>query len=57
MSPDHRSLAPRPAEQLPEPLGTIAEALKRIRYGVIQLTVHDGKVMQLDVTERSRFNA
>jgi len=39
-----------------EPLQVVAEALERLRYGAIQLTVHDGKVMQVDVTERRRFN-
>ncbi|PKP63227.1 MAG: DUF2292 domain-containing protein, partial [Alphaproteobacteria bacterium HGW-Alphaproteobacteria-9] len=28
----------------------------RLRYGAIQLTVHDGRVMQIDVTERKRLN-
>ena len=41
--------------QLPEHLRHVAEALERLRYGVIQLTVHDGKLMQVDVTERRRF--
>ena len=40
---------------LPEHLRVVAEALERLRYGVIQLTVHDGKLMQVDVTERRRF--
>jgi hypothetical protein len=40
---------------LPEHLTVIADALTRLRYGVIQLTVHDGKLMQVDVTERRRF--
>ena len=40
---------------LPEHLRVIAEALERLSYGVIQLTVHDGKLMQVAVTERRRF--
>jgi hypothetical protein len=40
---------------LPEHLRVVAEALERLSYGVIQLTVHDGKLMQVDVTERRRF--
>ena len=40
---------------LPEHLRVVAEALERLRYGVIQLTVHDGRLMQVDVTERRRF--
>ena len=41
--------------ELPEHLRIVAEALERLRYGVVQLTVHDGKLMQIDVTERRRF--
>lgn len=33
----------------------VIETLQRLRFGVIQLTVHDGKLMQVDVTERRRF--
>jgi hypothetical protein len=40
---------------LPEHLRVVAEALERLSYGVIQLTVHNGKLMQVDVTERRRF--
>ena len=40
---------------LPEALALVSEALGRLRYGAIQLTVHDGRVMQIDVTERKRL--
>lgn len=36
-------------------LDAVADALSRLRYGAVHLTVHDGKVVQLDVTERQRF--
>lgn len=36
-------------------LRAVAEAVDRLRYGVVQLTIHDGRVVQLDVTERQRF--
>lgn len=36
-------------------LEAVAAALSRLRYGAVHLTVHDGKVVQLDVTERQRF--
>lgn len=36
-------------------LAAVAEALSKMRYGAVHLTVHDGKVVQLDVTERQRF--
>ncbi|MET0178922.1 MAG: YezD family protein [Novosphingobium sp.] len=37
-------------------LASVAEALERLRYGAIQLTVHDGRLVQLEVTERQRFS-
>ena len=36
-------------------LEAVAEAISRLRYGAIELTVHDGRVVQLEVTERQRF--
>lgn len=37
------------------PLQQVAAALSRIQFGTIQLTVHNGKLVQLDVTKRQRF--
>jgi len=47
----------RPAKStlVPEALAAVSEALSRLRYGAIQITVHDGKVMQIDITERKRL--
>ncbi|WDA40199.1 YezD family protein [Erythrobacter sp. BLCC-B19] len=50
--PEKHSTTPR---VLPEALALVSDALGRLRYGAIQLTVHDGKVMQIDVTERKRL--
>lgn len=36
-------------------LDQVADALNALRYGAIQLTIHDGKLVQLDITERRRF--
>ena len=36
-------------------LASVAEALGRLRYGAIQLIVHDGRLVQIEVTERQRF--
>lgn len=55
MQPVDTSLRKDAGTTKAEPLTVVAEALARLRYGVIQLTVHDGKVMQVDVTERRRF--
>jgi hypothetical protein len=40
---------------LSEPLRTVLDALNTLRFGAIQLTVHDGKLVQVDITERKRF--
>lgn len=40
---------------LSEPLRAVLDALNRLRFGAIQLTVHDGKLVQVDITERKRF--
>lgn len=34
---------------------TALDALDKLRFGVIQLTVHEGKLVQVDVTERHRY--
>jgi hypothetical protein len=37
-------------------LDLVSEALARLRFGAINLVVHDGKVVQIDVTEKKRLN-
>ncbi len=36
-------------------LGEVLMALRRVRHGTVSLSVQDGKVVQLDVTEKRRF--
>lgn len=36
-------------------LEILRQALARMRFGAIQLTVHEGKLVQMDVTEKRRF--
>lgn len=45
----------RVARETAEPLAAVAEAIGRLKYGAIVLTLHDGKVVQMEVTERQRF--
>jgi hypothetical protein len=53
---DHKTPAPEPSgAAISTMVAAITEALGRLRYGSVHLTVHDGKVVQLDVTERQRF--
>ena len=52
----HDSLLHDPATGLPpDVLVALHEALERLRFGVVQLTVHEGRIVQLDVTEKHRF--
>lgn len=43
------------SDQRERALVAINEALDGLRYGTIILTVHDSKVVQLEVTEKKRF--
>ena len=36
-------------------LTVVAEKVKSIRYGVVQIVIHDSKVVQIERTERTRF--
>ena len=42
--------------RLPIPLSAIEEAIAKLRYGTVVLTVHEGRLVQMDVTERHRFS-
>lgn len=44
--------APPPA---PLPLDAIQEAVESIRFGVVQLIIQDGRVVQIDKTEKIRL--
>ena len=52
-TPQRESLPPGKVAAIA--LDAVAEAISRLRYGAIELTVHDGRVVQLEVTERQRF--
>jgi len=36
-------------------LATIRDHLETIRFGSIALTIHEGRIVQLEVTEKRRF--
>ncbi|MCR2804676.1 YezD family protein [Paenibacillus soyae] len=38
-------------------LKRIIDQVQGLAYGVVQITVHDGQIVQIDRTERSRFDA
>jgi len=37
-------------------LVNILKAIKSIRYGSVEITIHDAKVVQIDKTEKMRFD-
>ena len=46
------SLSPAPADL---PIAAIQEAVESIRFGVVQLIIQDGRVVQIDKTEKIRL--
>jgi hypothetical protein len=40
---------------LPEWVPLVVEKVAGLRYGVVQLVVHDGRVTQIDRTEKTRI--
>lgn len=42
-------------EEVPRAVQTVLEALAKLKFGAIQLTVHEGRLVQVDVTERHRY--
>ncbi|SDR71200.1 YezD family protein [Opitutus sp. GAS368] len=50
------SLHPKSGEQ-PEWLRVVQEKVESLRYGVVQLVVHDGRVTQIERTEKTRLVA
>ncbi|HEY3899161.1 MAG TPA: YezD family protein [Chthoniobacter sp.] len=51
-----------PTEVVAEPipvtpwLAVVADSVKSIRYGVVQIVIHDARVVQIERTERTRFD-
>lgn len=40
-----------------ESLASVREALTGLRFGMVALTVHEGRVVQIDVTEKKRLKS
>jgi len=55
------SAVPASAQENPAPAGgkawlsVVEEKVRQLRFGVVQLTIHEGKVVQIDSTERTRL--
>ena len=56
-APTGRDIVPSDPLPLPPPLGhELLEARRAIRYGTIELVIHDGRVVQLERREKVRFD-
>jgi hypothetical protein len=55
MSPDSHDRLP--AEATPDWLEVVRRNVGQLRYGSVQITVHDGRVTQVESLERTRFPA
>jgi hypothetical protein len=53
--PEQPPLSPEVARLLEESLTSVREALSGLKYGNVSLTVHEGRVVQIDVTEKKRL--
>ena len=48
-------LPPDAAQLLEQSLASVREALSGLKFGNVSLTVHEGRVVQIDVTEKKRL--
>ena len=52
-NPTQRPKQPAPVQSLP--LEAIQAAVESVRYGVVQLIIQDGRIVQIDKTEKIRL--
>jgi Uncharacterized small protein len=55
MSKPELSLPGDAQRLLEESLSSVREALSSLKFGNVSLTVHEGRVVQIDVTEKKRL--
>jgi hypothetical protein len=53
---DTDSSIPSTTLGMPDWLALVREKVERLRYGVVQLVVHDGRVTQIECTEKTRLS-
>jgi hypothetical protein len=51
----HTTLSPKSAAEHEVAVEQISQALNGLRFGSISVVVHDGRVTQIDVTEKRRL--
>ena len=51
----NHSLSAEALRILEESIDSVRKALAELKFGTVALTVHEGRVVQIDVTERRRL--
>lgn len=54
---DPHPAKPAGADRYESAVAAFREALAKVRYGTIAVTVHDARVVQFEITEKRRFDA
>lgn len=49
------TLSPKPVADHSQAVEQIAQALSALRFGAISVVVHEGRVTQIDITEKRRL--
>jgi hypothetical protein len=49
------AILPSPSGSQPDWLRVVQHKVETLRYGVVQLVVHDGRVTQIERTEKTRL--
>lgn len=55
--PTESTLVPAGPSGEPEWLALVRAKVQSLRYGVVQLVVHEGRVTQIERTEKTRLDA
>ena len=57
MNSPTRSLTDEAQRLLEESISSVREALPALKFGHVSLTVHEGRVVQIDITEKKRLRS
>ena len=45
------------SDQYASALALVRQALEKLKFGAVHLTVHEGRLVQIEVTEKTRLSA
>jgi hypothetical protein len=54
---ENTALSSSSSSAAPDWIALVREKVEGLRYGVVQLVVHDGRVTQIERTEKTRLTA